>query len=120
MMKPTTLSFIILLLACSAVSASDLNSRILKISAADHAVVVKTTDGTLELLKLGDTIDDDKRIIGFEGDHVVLEGPGEWGPVRYIVDVSAGPMHISTMTRRPLEKHLWRGGDVMPSNTNSR
>lgn len=120
MMKPTALTFIVLLLACSTVSASSLNSRILKISAADQAVVVKATDGRLKLLKPGDTIDDDKQIVGFEGDHVVLQGPGEWGPVRYIVDVSAGQMHISSMARRPLEKHLWRGGDVMPLNTKSR
>ena len=108
-MKPTALIFLFLLLACTTVSATNLNTKILKISAAEQAVVVKATDGKLSLLKLGDTIDDDKRIIAFEDDHVVLEGPGEWGPVRYIVDVSAGQMHISSMARRPLEKHAFGG-----------
>ena len=118
MMKPLTLTFIFLLFASTIVTAA--NIRIIKISGAEQAVVVKETDGTLKLFKLGDTIDNDKQIIAFEGDHVVLEGPGEWGPVRYIVDVSAGQMNISSMARRPLEKHLWRGGEVTSLNTKSR
>jgi hypothetical protein len=120
MMKPLTLTFIFMLFASTIVTAANINSKIIKISGAEQAVVVKEIDGTLKLLKLGDTIDDDKQIIAFEGDHVVLEGPGEWGPVRYVVDVSAGQMHISSMARRPLEKHLWRGGEVTSLNTNSR
>jgi hypothetical protein len=120
MMKPLTLTVILLVLAATIATAAKLNTEIIKISGAEQAVVVKDTDGTLKLLKRGDTIDDDKQITAFEGDHVVLEGPGEWGPVRYIVDVSAGQMHISSMTRRPLEKHLWRGGEVTSFNTKSR
>jgi hypothetical protein len=108
-MKSIALTFICLLFASAPVLATNLNTKILKISAAEQAVVIKTTDGTLKLLKLGDTIDDDKQIIAFEGDHVVLEGPGEWGPVRYIVDVSAGQMNISSMARRPLEKYPFVG-----------
>ena len=108
-MKPTALTFIFLLFTATTVSAANLNTRILKISGEEQAVVVKTTDGTLKLLKAGDRIDTDKQIIAFEGDHVVLEGPGEWGTVRYIVDVSAGQMHISSMARRPMEKHTFGG-----------
>ena len=45
------------------------------------------------------------------------QGPGEWGPTKYIVNVSAGQMNISSMARRPLENHYSGEGKVKPLKT---
>jgi hypothetical protein len=110
MMKPIAITFALLLLTVTLTLANDINNiNILKISAAEQAIVIKNADGKLQLLKTGDMIADETRIVAFEDNHVVLEGPGEWAPVRYIVDVSAGQMHISSLARRPLEKYTFGG-----------
>ncbi len=108
-MKSLVPIIIFLLFSISIAMATNLNVKILKISAEEQAVVIKQADDKLTLLKVGDMIDGEKRIVGFEGDRVVLEGPGEWGPVRYVVDVSAGQMHITSMARRPIETYVFRG-----------
>ena len=110
-----------LLLVSHAALASEFSgTKFLKISSADQAAVVKTLDGKLQLLKVGDMVDGETRILAFEDNHAILEGPGEWGPTKYIVDVSAGQMHISSMARRPLEKHYSGEGEVKPFKTQLR
>ena len=110
-----------LLIASHAALANEFSgTRFLKISTADQAAVVKKLDGKLQLLKVGDLVDAEIRIIAFEDNHAILEGPGEWGPTKYIVDVLAGQMHISSMARRPLEKHYLGKGEVKSFNTQSR
>ena len=109
-----------LLLAPNLILANEFTgTRFLKISTADQAAVVKNKDGKLQLLKVGDMVDAETRIIAIENNHAVLEGPGEWGPTKYIVDVSAGLMNISSMTRRPLEKHYLGKGEVKSFRTKS-
>ena len=105
-MKPITIIFsLLLLLPISSIANEFSGVKFLKISAAEQAAVVKNTDGKLQLLKTGDMVDAETRIIAIEDNHAILEGPGEWGPTKYIIDMSAGRMHISRMARRPLEKH---------------
>ena len=110
-MKPITMLFGLLLLIPTLLMANDFSGvKFLKISAADQAAVVKKPDGKLQLLKVGDMVDTETRIIAFEDNHAILEGPGEWGPIKYIVDVSAGQMYVTSLARRPLEKHQFGGG----------
>ena len=101
-----------LLLAPNLILANEFTgTRILKISTADQAAVVKNPDGKLQLLKIGDMVDAETRLVAIEDNQAIFEGPGEWGPTKYIVDVSAGLMNISSMTRRPLEKHHFGKGE---------
>ena len=117
-MKSIVISSVILLFACTPVLANEFSgTRFVKISAADQAAVVKNSDGKLRLLKVGDMVDAETRIFAFEENHAILEGPGEWGPTKYIVDVSAGQMYISSMARRPLENHYSGEGKVKPLKT---
>jgi len=119
-MKCFVLILGLLLLTPNWILANQFNgTRILKISTADHAAVVKNKDGKLQLLKVGDMVDAETRLIAIEDNHAVLEGPGEWGPTKYIVDVSAGLMNISSMTRMPLEKHHFGKGEVKSFRTTS-
>ncbi len=110
-MKHFMFAFILLMTGLSTSNATAFNgSRFLKISATEQAAVVKKADGELQLLKAGDKIDDETRIVAFEDNHVVLEGPGEWGPVKYIVEVTQGEMKVIQLARRPLEKTVMREG----------
>ena len=119
-MKCFVLLLVFFLLAPNLILANEFSgTRFLKISTADQAAVVKNQDGKLQLLKVGDMVDVETRLIAIEDNHAVLEGPGEWGPTKYIVDVSAGLMNISSMTRRPLEKHLFGKGEVKSFRTKS-
>ena len=120
-MRSIAITSVLLLLACIPVLANEFSgTRFLKISTADQAAVVKKTDGKLQLLKVGDMVDAETRIIAFEENHAILERPGEWGPTKYIVDVLAGQMHITRMARRPLEKHHFGKGEVKSFNTSSQ
>ena len=120
-MKTITMILGFILLAPSLILANEFSgTRFLKISTADQAAVVKNLDGKLKLLKVGDLVDAETRIIAFEDNHAILEGPGEWGPTKYIVDVLAGQMHISSMARRPLEKHYSGRGEMKSFKTLSR
>lgn len=87
--------------------------KILTTSAVDQAIVIKNSDGALQLLKIGDTLNADIRLLRVESDHVILEGPGEWSPIRYIVELSGGEMHITRLERRPLQKSILRRGGVV-------
>ena len=105
-MKPIAMLSGLLLLIPSLALANEFNGiKFLKISAAEQAAVIKNPDGKLQLLKTGDMVDAETRIVAFEDNHVILEGPGEWGPIKYHVEVTAGQMYVTQMARRPLEKH---------------
>ena len=121
-MRPIAMLSGLLLLIPMLLPASEFNGiKFMKISAADQAAVVKSPDGKLKLLKTGDMVDAETRIVAFEDNHVILEGPGEWGPIKYFIDVTAGQMHVTQMARRPLEKHQFlEGGEVESFNTQSR
>lgn len=96
------------------VQANELGGiKILTASAADQSIVIKNNEGTLQLLKTGDILNEEIRLKGVEADHVIIEGPGEWSPTKYIVELSGGEMQITRMARRPMEKSiLKRGGAV--------
>ena len=120
-MKTTLTTLTLLLLLPCLLQANDFSGvKFLKISAAEQAVVIKDPGGKLQLLNIGDMVDTDTRIVAFEDDHVVLEGPGEWGATKFIVDVLAGQMHITRMARRPLEKYSFEKGEVKSFTTKSR
>ncbi len=110
-MKPIAMALGLLLLIPSLALANEFSgTKFLKISAAEQAAVVKNPEGKLQLLKTGDMVDAETRIVAFEDNHVILEGPGEWGPIKYLVEVTAGQMHVTQMARRPLEKHQFLEG----------
>ncbi len=95
----------LLLLVLKPAQADEFNgTKFIKISTAEQAAVIKKPDGKLQLLHIGDTVDKEIHIIAIKDDRIILEGPGEWGPVKYIVEVAAGLMHITRMERRPLQK----------------
>lgn len=113
-MNPIAMLSGLLLLIPTLLSASEFNGiKFLKISVAEQAAVIKRPDGKLQLLKTGDMVDAETRIVAFEDNHVILEGPGEWGPIKYLVEVTAGQMHVTQMARRPLEKHQFLEGGRM-------
>ena len=113
-MKPIAMLSGLLLLIPTLLLANEFNgTKFLKISAAEQAVVIKDADGKLQLLKTGDMVNAVTRIVAFEDNQVILKGPGEWGPIEYRVEVSAGQMHVTQMARRPLEKHQFMGGGGM-------
>ena len=113
-MKPIAMLSGLLLLIPTLLPASEFSGiKFMKISVADQAAVVKSPDGKLQLLKTGDMVDAETRIVAFEDNHVILEGPGEWGPIKYYIDVTAGQMHVTQMARRPLEKHQFLEGGGM-------
>lgn len=102
----------LLLLANPASAAALDDIRFIKISAAEQAAVIKTPSGQLELLRPGERIGSDLHIVAIEDHLAILEGPGDWAPIKYFVDMSSGEMRISRLARRPLEKHHFERGEV--------
>ena len=92
----------------------------LKSSAEEQAAVAKNLEGKLQLLKVGDMVNAETCIIAFEDSHVILEGPDEWGPTKYLIDVLAGQMYMTRVARRPLEKHHFGKGEVRSFSMSSQ
>ena len=114
------LCLIIFLLTSMSVLAADFHGvKFLMVSSADQAVVVRDGQGELKLLKQGDLVDEDHRIIGFEDNFVILEGPGEWAPEKILVEVTPGGTNVTRLARRPIETYQLKGGEVTSFNAKS-
>ena len=111
-MRCATGLFILLLFAGSVVAADFHGVKFLMVSSADHAVVTRDGQGDLKLLKQGDVVDEEHRIIGFEDNIVVLEGPGDWAPEKIFVEVTSDGTNVTRVARRPVEKFQMKGGVV--------
>jgi len=112
-MKFAIITFMLTLLVGSAVAADFSGVRFIMISAEDKAAVVKTPQGELNLLKEGDKVDEDNSIVGFDGKYVIIEGPGEWAPQKFLVEVAKkGEMNVTRLARRPIEMYQFKGEEV--------
>jgi hypothetical protein len=109
-MKRIALSCAALLLLPSLLAAGDFDKRFdvrfLKISGQEQAVVIKTPDGRIQLLHVGDNVDSECTITAIEEGMATIEGPGQWAPLKYLVRLQEGKTLVTTMARRPIEKHV--------------
>lgn len=94
--------------------------RFLGISANDQAAVIKQADGSLRLVRVGDRVGEEALLVGFDGEHVVLETAGEWGPVTLFVVLENGQQKVTRVERRPLVKYDFNRGEVGTSGTESQ
>lgn len=81
-----------------------------KISAYDQKAVVKTPQGELALIGVGDKVGTFATIIEITDDRVVLERPGEYAPEKLIVRVENGQQKIDVMKREPLRSSVAASG----------
>ena len=66
-----------------------------KISGSDQAAVLSTAEGSLQLVKVGDTIAPGLRITAISGNRVVLEKKQKTGPVTMRVEIDEGRQKIT-------------------------
>lgn len=92
------------LFSTKTLAAGVVRIQVLKISAQDQKAVVKTPEGTLKLVGLGDFIGGDARIIEIAEGRVVLEQPGEYGLEQIIVRLENGKQKIDMMRVEPLRQ----------------
>lgn len=104
-MKRSVLLFLLLLLARPALAADELGGwRIVQLSAADRLLVARSPEGELRLLRAGDRLGP-ASVVGFDGDRVELDRPGEWGRVRLFLRVGAdGVSDVERLERQPLRQ----------------
>jgi len=74
--------------------------QFLKISPQDHKAVVKTPDGQLQVVGVGDVIADDVTVIEVAEGRIVLEAPGEKGPETVIVRFDGRHQRIERLSRQ--------------------
>ena len=75
-----------------------------KISAYDQKAVVKSPQGELTLVGVGDSVGASATIIEIVDDRVVLERPGQYAPEKLIVRIENGQQKIDVIKREPLKK----------------
>lgn len=75
-----------------------------KISAYDQKAVVKSPQGELTLVGVGDSVGAAATIIEIVADRVVLERPGQYAPEKLIVRIENGRQKIDVIGREPLTK----------------
>jgi type II secretory pathway component PulC len=115
-MKHTIIAILSLFFVIPAVTlAADLDGySFKKISATDQKAVVKSPQGELTLVGVGDSIGATATIIEIVDDRVVLERPGKYAMEKLIVRVENGRQKIDVMKREPLS----RTRQVLPQQTN--
>jgi len=96
--------------------AADLGgATFLKISAYDQKVVVKTVSGEMQMLGVGDMLDENTTILEILENRVVLKRPGEYAPEKVVVYLDKnGKQRVDVMSRQPLmasEKKVEKGAD---------
>ncbi len=85
--------------------------QLVKISAPDQRAVVKTPGGKMQVIKIGDTIGENARVVEITGGRIVLENSTPGGPETVIIRLEKGKQNISRIrksaprqTVRPLNK----------------
>lgn len=110
----------VLLIAAPQARAEFNGHRFLGISANDQAAVIKQADGSLRLVRVGDRVGEEALLVGFDGEHAVLETAGDWGPVTLFVVLENGQQKVTRVERRPLVKYDFNRGEVGTSGTESQ
>jgi hypothetical protein len=88
------------LLAGSATAAPLEKYRFLRISPEDHKAVLKTPDGSLQLVGQGDVIAENARVVEIAAGRVVLEEEGEAGVETIIIRLDGGRQSIERLRRQ--------------------
>jgi hypothetical protein len=73
-----------------------------KIAPQDAKAVIKGADGKLKLVKCGDVLNDNLKIVQIVDGEVVLEHPGKYGQEKIFVRIENGRQKIDLMEIRPL------------------
>jgi hypothetical protein len=94
------------LLAGQALAAGLEKVQFLKISPQDQKGVIKTPEGTMQLVGVGDVIAGDARIIEIAEGRVVLEQPGEGGPETVIIRLDGKHQRIERIRKQGDEQPL--------------
>ncbi len=85
--------------------AADLDGyRFKQISAYDQKAVVKSPQGELTLVGVGDSVGASATIVEIVADRVVLERPGEFGAEKLIVRLENGQQKIDRVQTMPVSK----------------
>jgi hypothetical protein len=75
-----------------------------KISAYDQKAVVKSPQGVLTLVGVGDSVGASATIIEIVDDRVVLERPGKHGKETLLVRLVNGQQKITSMQKTPIKR----------------
>lgn len=98
-------SLVLLFVISTVVCAVDLDDYTFKkISVYDQKAVVKTPQGELTLVGVGDKVGTSATIIEIIDDRVVLERPGQYAPEKLIVRIENGQQKIDVLKREPLKR----------------
>jgi hypothetical protein len=101
---------LVLLLASYSLAGEFEKFQLLKVATAEQKAVVKTPNGKLLLVGVGEMVGE-ATITGIDDGEVRLERPGEFGIETLIVRLDAdGKQHIDRMEVRPLRATTLRPG----------
>jgi len=119
-MKPLTLLVALLTLIAVQAKAEFNGYQFIGISGAERAAVIKQPDGSLQLVRVGDKVGEEALLIGFDGEHAVLETAGDWGPVTLYVALEDGEQRVTLVERRPLGNYDFNRREVGTLSTESQ
>lgn len=103
-MKNIGIMIFLLIVIPAAALAADLDGFVFKkISAYDQKAVVKSPQGELVLVTIGDKVGKTATIVEILEDGVVLEQPGKYAPEKLIVRIENGRQKIDVMKREPVK-----------------
>lgn len=82
------------------VSASSVDSiQLLKISVQDERAVIKTSDGKVQIIKVGDVIDDNGKVVEITAGRVVLEKKGGNETETVIIRLEDGKQRVERIKK---------------------
>ncbi len=73
--------------------------QVLKIASQDQRAVIKTPDGKMQILNVGDNIGDRAKVIEITTGRVVIEETKGKNPERVIIRLENGKQHVERLTR---------------------
>jgi len=86
---------------------------VVRLSPQDGSAVIRTADGELSVVRLGDLVGEIGRITEITGERLMLERPTAQGMERIIIRLIEGQQTVEVLTPRGLRE---RGGAAGPSD----
>jgi hypothetical protein len=75
------------------------NIQVLKISAQDERAVIKTPDGKMQIIKIGDSLGDHERVLEIAANRVVIEEKSREGTEKVIIRLVKGKQKVERLRK---------------------
>lgn len=117
-----SISILVSLLTGEHVVAASLETlQILKISPQDERAVIKTPDGKMHVIKLGDAVGDSGKVMEIAKDRVVIEERSEKGQETIVFRLEDGKQRVERIKKSPERKpQLYAVPDTKAEKGNER